>query len=88
MLSPEALAARLESRLGFLTDGPRDLPARQRTLRTTIAWSEDLLEAADRFAEQVQDAAADPAADAQVQGGRPAVPHCSCSSAMAVSRIP
>ena len=43
LLSPEALLDRLERRLSTLTGGARDLPARQRTLRDTIAWSHDLL---------------------------------------------
>jgi predicted ATPase/DNA-binding SARP family transcriptional activator/Tfp pilus assembly protein PilF len=47
-LSPHALLKRLETRLGLLTGGPRDLPARQRTLRETIAWSVDLLDEEER----------------------------------------
>ncbi|MCD6034257.1 MAG: Serine/threonine-protein kinase transcriptional regulatory protein PknK 3 [Thermomicrobiales bacterium] len=43
LLSPEALRDRLDRRLPTLTGGSRDLPARQRTLRDTIAWSHDLL---------------------------------------------
>jgi predicted ATPase/class 3 adenylate cyclase len=44
MLPPPALLTRLEQRLPLLTGGARDAPARQRTLRDTIAWSYDLLE--------------------------------------------
>jgi predicted ATPase/class 3 adenylate cyclase len=44
MLPPQAMLARLEQRLPLLTGGARDAPARQRTLRDTIAWSHDLLE--------------------------------------------
>ena len=44
VLSPEMMRRRLESRLGVLVAGPRDLPARQRTLRGAIDWSYDLLD--------------------------------------------
>jgi tetratricopeptide (TPR) repeat protein len=48
LLSPQALLGRLESRLNLLTGGGRDLPARQQTLRGTIAWSHDLLSPAEQ----------------------------------------
>jgi predicted ATPase/class 3 adenylate cyclase len=43
LLSPQALLARLEQSLDLLAGGPRDLPARQQTLRATIDWSYHLL---------------------------------------------
>jgi len=48
LLSPENLLSRLESRLRLLTGGARDLPSRQQTLRGTIAWSYDLLNADEK----------------------------------------
>ena len=42
-LSPAEILARLERRLELLTGGPRDVHARQRTLRDTVRWSYDLL---------------------------------------------
>jgi predicted ATPase/DNA-binding CsgD family transcriptional regulator len=43
LFSPQALLTQMTDRLGWLSDGPRDLPPRQRTIRDTIAWSYDLL---------------------------------------------
>ncbi len=48
LFPPAALLERLESRLGTLTAGRRDAPARQRTLRSTIDWSYGLLEAGEK----------------------------------------
>lgn len=48
LLEPPDIARRLEHSLTLLTGGPRDQPARQQTLRNTIAWSYDLLDERER----------------------------------------
>jgi predicted ATPase/class 3 adenylate cyclase len=48
LLSPQAMLARLDRRLPLLTGGARDLPVRQQTLRSAIAWSYDLLDGAEQ----------------------------------------
>jgi predicted ATPase/class 3 adenylate cyclase/DNA-binding CsgD family transcriptional regulator len=48
VLPPQALLARLGQRFTLLTSGAQDVPARQLTLRNTIAWSYDLLDAAEQ----------------------------------------
>jgi predicted ATPase/class 3 adenylate cyclase len=48
-LPPAALLQRLDRRLAVLTGGPRDLPARQQTLRAAISWSHDILDDRDRI---------------------------------------
>ncbi len=48
ILSPQMMLARLEHRLPLLTEGARDLPARQQTLRSAIDWSYDLLDESAR----------------------------------------
>jgi predicted ATPase/DNA-binding SARP family transcriptional activator len=47
-IAPQDMLSRLGNRLKLLRGGPRDLPARQRTLRDTIDWSHDLLEVQDK----------------------------------------
>lgn len=42
-LTPAALRARLDRQLALLTGGPRDQPARLRSMREAISWSFDLL---------------------------------------------
>jgi predicted ATPase/DNA-binding CsgD family transcriptional regulator len=53
VLDPSVLAERLDRRLPLLTGGPRDAPARQRTLRDTIAWSYGLLDEPEQRAFRV-----------------------------------
>jgi predicted ATPase/class 3 adenylate cyclase len=43
LLDPRAILTRLTERLSLGMTGPNDMPDRQRTLRSTIAWSYDLL---------------------------------------------
>src|SRR5579863_6390051 len=48
LLSPQALLARLSQPLQLLTGGVRTLPERQQTLRETLKWSYDLLDAQEQ----------------------------------------
>jgi predicted ATPase/serine/threonine protein kinase len=48
LLSPAAMLARLQTRLQWLTGGPRDRPKRQQALRATLDWSYELLEPAEK----------------------------------------
>jgi predicted ATPase/class 3 adenylate cyclase len=48
LFSPQALLTRLTSRLALLRGGAKDLPDRQQTLRNTIDWSYQLLDAAEQ----------------------------------------
>jgi len=49
LLPPQALLARLSQSLQVLTGGARTLPERQRTLRNTLKWSYDLLDAGEQL---------------------------------------
>src|SRR3989449_9360550 len=48
LLPPQALLGRLNHRLAVLTSGWHDAPTRQQTLRDTISWSYDLLNAQEQ----------------------------------------
>ena len=48
VLSPQKMLERLGNRLKLLTGGARDLPERQRTLRSTIEWSYGLLDEGEK----------------------------------------
>ncbi len=49
LLPPQALLSRLAHRLSVLTCGARNVPDRQQTLRKTIAWSYNLLDAQEQW---------------------------------------
>jgi predicted ATPase/DNA-binding NarL/FixJ family response regulator len=48
VLTPGELVFRLSSRMEVLAGSTRDVPARQRALRSAIAWSYDLLDSGER----------------------------------------
>src|SRR5579884_2779546 len=48
LLPPQALLQRLSRMLSVLTGGVQNVPARQQTLRNTIAWSYNLLDAVEQ----------------------------------------
>jgi predicted ATPase/DNA-binding NarL/FixJ family response regulator len=48
VLTPGELVFRLSSRMRVLAGSTRDVPARQRALRSAIAWSYELLDSGDR----------------------------------------
>jgi non-specific serine/threonine protein kinase len=48
-IPPQEIYDRLENRLSILTGGARDLPMRQRTLRTAIEWSYNLLDIGEKL---------------------------------------
>ncbi len=49
VLPPQALLARLGQRLAVLTSGAQDVPEHQKTLRNTIEWSYQLLDAQEQL---------------------------------------
>jgi predicted ATPase/DNA-binding CsgD family transcriptional regulator len=49
LLPPQALLTRLNHRLHILTEGTRDLPLRQQTLRNTLTWSYELLTEQEQY---------------------------------------
>ncbi|MGH7587825.1 MAG: tetratricopeptide repeat protein [Gemmatimonadota bacterium] len=48
ILTPQAIAEKLEERFAFLTGGPADRPLRHQTLEAAIDWGYELLEARER----------------------------------------
>ena len=48
LLTPQAILKRLQNRFKLLSSGAHDLPLRQQTLRSTIDWSYDLLDDAQK----------------------------------------
>jgi predicted ATPase/DNA-binding CsgD family transcriptional regulator len=48
VLTPAQMLTRIPPRLELLTGGPRDLPERQRAVRSTINWSYELLDPDER----------------------------------------
>ena len=48
LMSPRTIATRLESGLDLVSGGGRDVPARQQTIRETVAWSVALLSDTER----------------------------------------
>lgn len=88
LFSPEALLARMQSSGNFagrsgsvnlLVGGPRDLPARQQTIRSTIDWSYSLLDTEEQsvfrrmavFADGCDLEAAEAVCEAESAGRRP-----------------
>jgi predicted ATPase len=49
LMSPRTIATRLESGLDLVSGGRRDMPARQQTIRETVAWSVALLSDVERL---------------------------------------